>query len=238
MHERRCVRLQPFLEFSVRLEFRDLDAVDRRPGLADLPDFLLAHLPHPNDAMPLQARSGQVGRGIAQWPVEVAAPNQHQVHEIAREFEEQPIRRVEFPFSQPTIGKPRAVAVLETDLDHIGALADAPQVAEGGAGPLANVVIRFLGSPTRNESRLIGVATQPILIRLPVIAHGLSPVSAAVLECPGCSPLFLEPYGPNPRVTANRFPLWRRGVGFSGCRPANSVADIGLSSRFMARSNS
>ena len=74
--------------------------------------------------MPLQAGSGQVRGGVAQWPVEIAAPDQDQVHEIAREFQEQPIGRIELPLSQPAIGEPRAVAILEADFDCIGTLAD------------------------------------------------------------------------------------------------------------------
>lgn len=81
-HESRSILTEPFLESSLRLEFTNLDTVNRRACLADLPNFFLAHLPHPYDPMPLQAGSCQVGGAIAQGLVEIASPDQDQVNNV------------------------------------------------------------------------------------------------------------------------------------------------------------
>ncbi len=44
---------QPFLEGVLRLELRHPNAVDGRPRVAHLLDFLLAHFPNPQDPSPL-----------------------------------------------------------------------------------------------------------------------------------------------------------------------------------------
>src|ERR1019366_8479711 len=63
-HELRAVLTKPFLEVGVGLEFRHLDAVDGRPFLAHLPDFIRAHLANPKHPMPLQAGMGEIDRTL------------------------------------------------------------------------------------------------------------------------------------------------------------------------------
>ena len=115
-HKRRGVLAEPFLEFGVLLEFRHLDAVDGRPGLADLPDFIGAHLANPEYAMPLQTGMREIDGTLIQRPVDVAAADQDEIDEVAREFQQQAVRRIVLPVSEPRVGKPHAVAIPETQL--------------------------------------------------------------------------------------------------------------------------
>src|ERR1019366_4688465 len=110
-HELRAVLTKPFLEVGVGLKFRHLDTVDGWPFLAHLPDFLSGHLADPKHAMPLQAGMGEIDRTLIKRPVEVAAPDQDEVHEVPGEFQQQPIGWVVLPVSQPGVGEPDAVAI-------------------------------------------------------------------------------------------------------------------------------
>ena len=73
------------MQRRMRLELSDLDAVDRRPILADIADFVLGHFLYPDHAMPLQAGSRQIDRRVGEWPVEITSPDEHEVDEVARE---------------------------------------------------------------------------------------------------------------------------------------------------------
>lgn len=87
--ELRGVRAEPFLEGGMGLEFRHLDTVDGRPGLADGPDFVGAHLADPEHQMPLQAGVRRIDGTLIQRPIEVAAPDQNEIHEVAGECQQQ-----------------------------------------------------------------------------------------------------------------------------------------------------
>src|SRR5271155_3733075 len=81
--KRRGFLAEPFLESGLRLEFTNLDTVNRRACLADLPNFFLPHLPHPYDPMSWQAGSCQFGGANAQRLVEIASPDQDQATSVS-----------------------------------------------------------------------------------------------------------------------------------------------------------
>jgi len=65
---------------------------------------------------------------IKSW---IPTTDQHEVHQVAGELEQETFGRIVLPGSQPTIGKPHAVfAVAEAKLDGGSLLADAPEIAE------------------------------------------------------------------------------------------------------------
>src|SRR5438270_172455 len=116
---------EPFFQSFLRLELGDLNAVDGWPGFADRFDVRFAHLLNPHHAMALEPAGRKVDGPFVQRHVEIAAPNQHEIDEIAGELEQQPFRRIVPPRAEPALGEPGTVAIAEAELDGTGAIPDA-----------------------------------------------------------------------------------------------------------------
>ena len=54
--------------------------------------FVFAHLANPKDPMPLQASMSEIDGAFVERPVEVAAANQNEIHEVAGEFQQAGLR--------------------------------------------------------------------------------------------------------------------------------------------------
>jgi hypothetical protein len=89
-NERRGVFAEPFLLGGLRLKLSHLDAVDGRAVVSDLLDVGFRHFANPYDPVALEAAGGQVNGSVIQRFVEVAPPDQHEVHEVPGELQQQP----------------------------------------------------------------------------------------------------------------------------------------------------
>ena len=75
--------LEPFTARLVIAEFADQDAVDGRTAFAHAFDVFFRHLANPQNSRPLQSRVREVNRAVAERLVEIAAPDQYQIDNVA-----------------------------------------------------------------------------------------------------------------------------------------------------------
>ena len=165
-----------------------------RPFLTYLPAFFLAHLTDPKHAMPLQAGVRQIDGTLIQRPVDVAAADQDEIHEVAGEFQQQPVGGMVLPGSEPGIRKPDTVAIAEAQLHRGGVVLKSPQIAKRPARSLGCVGLRLLIRRRRSVPGLgrMGLLLQSFLmfglgVSVNVIEHGpflfLYPVYFAARLC-------------------------------------------------------
>ena len=218
----------------MRLELRDLDAVDGRPRLAHLPDFLFGHFADPQHPMPLQAGVGEIDGAFVERLVEIAAPDQDEVHEIAGEFQQQPLARVVLPGPQPAVREPDAVAVAEAELHRRapdrGCRADSRTLCTTPPFPRP--------PPLLSANRQLSPAGRRFAAIDPDVSAHRSwsiPRSAALSRAvAGCMRVEARARGQTPGASSDRFAT----LGFSCVDSESSVADSGSSGRLIAFSSS
>jgi hypothetical protein len=86
--EFRGMLAEPIFESGVVFKFRDLNAVDRRAGFANLLNLIGAHFPNPQHAMLLQAGMCQVDCALTQRSIDVAATDQNKINEITGKLQQ------------------------------------------------------------------------------------------------------------------------------------------------------
>ena len=89
--QKKVLLFDPLRQCFLRLEGSNLNTVDRRPRLADFADFRGRHFANPEHVMPLEAGMDEIGGFAVDSPVEIASADQHQIDQVAAEFQQQPL---------------------------------------------------------------------------------------------------------------------------------------------------